>query len=224
MGACYSICANAHTCYPDTAYCPIDSQRVVFCVTMSYTTFGSYYDFQKKGAVGNHYEELINGCHNCHFSGYLKDFKSKYSKSRKDSILILLEKYKDIEMDNGLECEIAGEIHKLLADKNDEIAEIYLLGSYVLRRDTNNIEKRKQMQRLACEFYQKAIDENEYKPDEVATINYLIGELYRRVGEFEKADLYYEKALHDKNKKDWIEKVVTEQKQLVAKKDDNNNI
>lgn len=64
-----------HTCSPDTVKCPVDGIKVAFCVTMSMTTFGSYYDFQKKGAIGNHYEELINSCSDCHFSGYLDDFK-----------------------------------------------------------------------------------------------------------------------------------------------------
>ena len=66
---------QAHTCDPKEVECPIDGTTVVFCVTTSMTTSGSFYDFQKKGATGNHYKELINSCSNCHFSGFLSDFE-----------------------------------------------------------------------------------------------------------------------------------------------------
>jgi hypothetical protein len=62
---------SAHTCANETVKCPIDGKKVTFCVTMSMTTFGTYKDFQQHGAVGNHYEELINTCPKCHFSGYI---------------------------------------------------------------------------------------------------------------------------------------------------------
>jgi len=224
LGVISTLSLHAHTCYPDTVYCPVDSHKVVFCVTMSMTTFGSYYDFQKKGALGNHYEELINGCPNCHYCGYLRDFKTSFSRERKDSVLSILEKYKNLELTDAIECEITAAVRLASGGKYDEIADIYLLGSYLLRKDKNNIGKRKQMQLLSCEYFQKAIDDNEYKNEEVATINYLIGDLYRRVGDFEKATLYFDKSLSDKNKKDWLEKIIKEQKELVSKRDDNNDI
>lgn len=52
----------AHTSYPDTVNCPIDGKEFVINVTMSYTTFGTYKDFQKHGAIGDLYESYVNSC------------------------------------------------------------------------------------------------------------------------------------------------------------------
>jgi len=82
--------AKAHTCENETVKCPIDGNKVTFCVTMSMTTFGSYKDFQKQGAIGNHYEELINSCSKCHYSGYIDDFKLKFNKDEIDRIKSVL--------------------------------------------------------------------------------------------------------------------------------------
>src|SRR5690606_1230215 len=101
---------QAHTCNPQKVECPMDHTKVEFCVTMSMTTFGSYYDFQKTGAVGNHYEELINSCSKCHFSGYLSDFEKEYSPEQKTKIKNFLVEYENVKIDEAKECEIAGNI------------------------------------------------------------------------------------------------------------------
>jgi hypothetical protein len=46
----------------------------------------------------------------------------------------------------------------------------------------------------------------------------------RRIGNFDEAIKYYDLAINDPNKKDWVESVAKEQKELALKKDDNNKI
>jgi len=58
----------------------------------------------------------------------------------------------------------------------------------------------------------------------IANINYLIAEMERRIGNFDEAIKYYDLAINDPNKKDWVESVAKEQKELALKKDDNNKI
>ncbi len=216
---------NAHTCDPQKVKCPIDKTTVEFCVTMSMTTFGTYYDFQEQGAVGNHYEELINSCPKCHYSGYLSDFKVEYSKESKEEIKFFLSKYNSVEIDNSKECQIAGEIKEFLKGTNDEISNCYLLGSYLVRLDTTKTKFRKELQRETISYLKKAIECNEYKDSTVlANIKYLIGEMYRRTSEFENAIIYYDLAIKDENKEDWVKEVAMKQKELAIKEDDNNSI
>ncbi len=219
----FVVGSYAHTCYPDTVYCPVDSQKVIFCVTKSMNVFGSYYDFAKKGAIGSYYEEMINGCPKCHFSGYQKDFETTYNAAQKASIRVLLAAFQNTTLTDAIECTIAADIHILLADKNGDIADIYIVGSYLLRGSIY-VDQRKKMQELSCSYFQKAIATDEYKKGEIATIYYLIGELYRRTGHFDKAANFFNQAVADINKQDWIEKIVSEQKKLLEKKDDNNDI
>ncbi|MEL1255714.1 tetratricopeptide repeat protein [Flavobacterium sp. DGU38] len=217
--------ANAHTCENETVKCPIDGKDVTFCVTMSMTTFGSFKDFQKQGAIGEHYEELINTCPKCHFSGYIDDFKERISEEDKIKIKEYLTKFDKIKIDDARQCLIAGEIKEFQKKSNKEIAFCYVTGSYLLRENGKQIEFRKELQSKAKDNLISALDKNEYDDKTViANINYLVAEMERRIGNFDEAIKYYDLAINDPNKKDWVEEVAKEQKELAIKKDENNKI
>lgn len=217
--------ANAHTCQDETVKCPIDGNNVTFCVTMSMSTFGSFKDFQKKGAIGKHYEESINTCSKCHFSGYIDDFKTTISEEEKIKIKGYLTKFDNAKIDDAKQCLIAGEIKDLLKKSNNEIAFCYIIGSYLLRNNDKQIEFRKELQSKAKDYLISALDKNEYDDKSVnANINYLIAEMERRIGNFDEAIRFYDLAINDSNKKDWVEGVAKEQKELAIKKDENNKI
>ncbi len=61
-------------------------------------------------------------------------------------------------------------------------------------------------------------------PNEIASINYLIAELYRRTGDFKNAVKYYDVVIKSLKKSPWIEEMVTIQKKLAVNKDDNNRM
>lgn len=217
--------ANAHTCENETVTCPIDGEKVTFCVTMSMTTFGSFKDFQKQGAIGNHYEELINTCSKCHFSGYIDDFKVKFNTEEKSKIKNYLIKFNEITINQAQQCLIAAEIKEIQKLTKKEIASCYITGSYLLRENSNEIELRKELQLKAKDNLISALINNEYEDKTmIANINYLIAEMERRIGNFEEAIKYYDLAIKDPNKKDWVASVANEQKELALKKIDNNNI
>lgn len=217
--------ANAHTCENETVKCPIDGKKVTFCVTMSMTTFGSFKDFQKQGAIGNHYEELINSCSKCHFSGYIEDFQKKYTQEEKIKIEEFLTNFNNMKIDDGRQCLIAAEIKELLNISKKEIAFCYITGSYLLRENDKETQFRKELQMKAKDNLIAALEKNEYEDKTViANINYLIAEMGRRTGNFDEAIKYYDLAINDINKKEWVEEVAKEQKELALKKDDNNKI
>ena len=216
---------SAHTCENVTVKCPIDGKKVTFCVTMSMTTFGSYKDFQKQGAVGNHYEELINTCSKCHFSGYVDDFKVKLSNDEKNNINEYLVKFDGQKIGEAEQSIIAAGIKEIQKKTNKEIAFCYINGSYLLRESETQNDLRKELQLKAKENLILALANNEYEDKTVlANINYLIAEMNRRTGNFEEAIKYYDIAINDVNKQDWVEEVAKEQKVLALKKDNNNKI
>lgn len=222
MGQNFAI---AHTCEKQTVKCPIDGNKVTFCVTMSMTTFGSYTDFQDKGAVGSHYEELINTCSKCHFSGYLNDFEIILSSEDKIKLKEFLKKFDNVKMNEAKQCLIAAEIKSFQNKEFREIAFCYLTGSYLIRENAKEVEFRKELQTKAKDNLITALEKNEYKDITViANINYLIGEMQRRTGNFDQAIKYYDLAISDLNKKDWIEEVALGQRELAKNKDDNNKI
>jgi uncharacterized protein (DUF2225 family) len=224
LGILFFSKSFGHTSYPDTVYCPLDNSMVIFNITMSMTTFGGYADFEKKGAIGDYYFQFVNSCPKCHFSAFDEDFKKKFSDVEKESLRNFLNQFKDKDFEEPTQCEIAGEIYKFLNSKNTDIAFCYLVGSYHLRNDENQTERRKQFQKNVILFYLAGLNKNEIEKPNRASYIYLVGEMYRRLGDFENAILYYNKAIDDKNKKDWVKKASEEQKALAEKKDANNLI
>ncbi len=216
---------NAYTCSTKKVKCPVDHATVEFCVTMSMTTFGSYYDFQKKGAIGAHYEQLINSCPKCHYSGYLADFDTVFSEQRRGEILEFLSKYDGLNIDNFLECKIAGTLKNFMGKGSEEIANCFLVGSYLLRSDTSKVKLRKEYQLMVSKYLLKAIENHEIKDSSAfASVYYLIAEMYRRTAKFARATIYYDKAINDPNKQEWVMAVATRQKELAMARDDDNEI
>lgn len=214
----------AHTCENETVKCPIDGHKVSFCVTMSMTTSGSYKDFQKIGAIGSYYEELINTCSKCYFSGYMSDFKEKYSKEEKIKIKNYLSLIKNSKKNEYEQCVIASEIKEILNKKYKEIGFCYLTATYFLRNDLQNESVRLNLQEKVKNNLILAIDNKEYEQNSVANIEYLIAEMNRRTKKFQEAIKYYDLAIHNNNKQDWVEAVAKEQKLLAEKQDANNDL
>ena len=102
-----------HTGTSEKIVCPVCNDSVVFYLTMSMTTFGGYMDFQKHGAIGYYYEEMISSCKKCYYSGYHSDFDTTFTNSFIDSVKTVTTKYKGKEIDDALECEITAEIKML---------------------------------------------------------------------------------------------------------------
>jgi len=216
----------AHTCHPEKIKCPIDGNKVEFCVTMSMSVFGNTMDFQKQGAIGSYYEESINSCKKCNFSGYYEDFEKEYTTEEKQSIINVISKYKGKKLNEYQECNVAAEIKIALNETNNEIANCYLVGSYMARDYNADENERYHFQEKAIQYFEKGIDKNEFKEDlnYEATINYLIGELYRRIGKFSEAIKYFDLAITAQNKEDWLEEITLKQKEMALSNDSNNKI
>jgi tetratricopeptide (TPR) repeat protein len=183
-------------------------------------------DFQRMGAIGTYYEDLIASCPICHFSGYVSDFSQEIEESVKEKVMTELKPKSAGQKLRGFEeCEFAAKIYAWQKRKNREIAHVYLIGSYLLRRATGELEqKRKGFQEQALGYFMKALTTDEFEPKERGIISYLIGELYRRTGRFEEAMFWYDRALKEKENPDWLEGLVEKQRELAKKRDSNNDI
>lgn len=215
----------AHGCHPELVNCPIDGAEIKFCVIGASAAFGNYTDFQLQVDEDRFYEEQIRSCPKCHFSGHLSDFKVVYTDKEKAKIKGFLSKFNGIKIDDVTECQMAGQLKEFLKESNDKIANCFLIGSYILKMKPKSVVQRKELQNKAKHFFIRAMAYKEYSdPNEIASINYLIAELYRRTGDFKNAVKYYDEVIKSSKKSPWIEEMVTIQKKLAVNKDDNNKI
>jgi hypothetical protein len=215
----------AHDCFPQLVKCPMDNTEVKFCVYEGSSAFGNYADFQRQEHMDDYYDQLMRSCPKCHYSGNLADFKIEFSDKEKSQIKGFLTKYNGAKIDDAKECQIAGELQEIRKESNDKIANCFLVGSYILKKKPKNAAYRKELQSKARQFFIKAIANKEYKnPNELASINYLIAEMYRRTADFKNAIKYYDLVIKSPKKSPWIEEMVTIQKELAVKKNDINSI
>lgn len=107
MSNLYTKEANAYTSFPITLKCPIDGDTFTTYVTGSYSTFGSFKDFQKDGAIGNLYSNMIHACPSCKYAGYQDYFATTFSDGVKKEIVNILAHYHDQPLNEILEIEIA---------------------------------------------------------------------------------------------------------------------
>ena len=206
--------------------CPVCGGEVKIFKTLSMTVKGSYRDFQRK-INGPYYFQLFSSCPACHFSGYASDFSREVSEEIKHKVLAELKSI-PVEALNINMFEFAAKIY--IWEKRDyaEIAQIYLFGSYYLKYRSDLKGKRfenlrKRYQAFACEYFIKTLEAKEIKEKDRGAINYLIGDLYRRQGEFEKAIYWYDIALKEKNPDEFRE-TIQEQKEMARNRDADNDI
>jgi len=218
--------ASAHTASSETLVCPVDATKLQVSVTMSMTTFGAFRDFQKKGAIGSYYEDLVHACSTCKFAGFGGDFAKPVAPETKKWVLgELKKKWAGRTPSQAEECEIAAERYQLERAKNETIGNLYLFGSYLLRTATGPVAlQRKGYQRSAAKFFLQAMAAGEIQSDARGPVTYLVAEMERRVGDHKAAIAHYDAAAAEPTSPDWLKPMITEQRALAAKGDANNGI
>jgi uncharacterized protein (DUF2225 family) len=223
-GVARPVLAFTHS--KETIACPVDGTKFQVYVTGSYTTFGSYRDFQKRGAVGSLYEELVVSCPSCRYAGYADDFTKPLTPRTLTWVLGEYQmKWGSMHLTEADECEAAADRYIFEQAKNEVIGFLYLVASYLLRGAQGPLDdKRKGYQRLAAKFHLQALAAGEIDAAEVGPVTYLVAELERRTGDFRKALDHYDMALAHRASPEWLKDLVREQRALAVKRDaDNDN-
>ena len=223
---CLAAPSAAHTFSEIELKCPVDGTRVKARETMSMTQFGSFLDFQKQGAIGSYYEDLVHGCPKCHFSGSTEDFKKRPADAVVAKIRAELEPAQiKTWPDHAAECVFTARIYEWEGRKSMDVADQYLVASFLLRgAPASEQERRREMQRLAATHFEKALAANEITGTSRAAISYLVGEMYRRTGAFDAALSWYAKATAEPARPEWLAEIIEDQRKLAEQKNDDNTI
>lgn len=148
-------------------------------------------------------------CPHCGYSAPENLFSNLTSKEKE--VITLALKGKEIKVDfsgvRSLEVSIASyklAIYccELRECKSSMLAGLYLKAAWLYRK-ADNFVKEKDYLYKALEYYQKAYDEEPFPIGNLTelTIRYLIGELYRRVGEYKEAIQWFNRVVSDKRSK-----------------------
>jgi hypothetical protein len=218
--------ARAHTSASETLTCPVDATRLTVEVTASMTTFGSFRDFQKKGAIGSYYADLVHSCPSCKFAGFLDDFGKPVSAATRKWVLgDHKKKWGARAVSAAEECEMAAERYLFERGKQETIGNLYTIGSYLLRGAKGPLDAtRIHYQRAGAKHLDLALGRGEIEAAQRGPVQYLVAELARRAGDFAMAIDHFDAAAVEPKSPPWLGPLITEQRALAVKKDANNLI
>ena len=230
----FPILTKAHSPSIVEVKCPIDGEATFFIGTGSYCSldtgktieFHAFADLEMHFYGGwNFYKNYISSCPKCHYSGFLDDFKIKLPRKERKFLKSYLKKYQSTEITEELECVIASEIKKQQNKSYREIADCYLVASYLLKYDTKKQKERIEFQEKALSNFQTAFYSGQCTSRyDSAAVNYIIAELLRRTSKFEESNFYYQRAINYSLGKTRISSLAIKQREIALEKNASNRI
>lgn len=199
--------------------CPCCRHRFMSRIWISTNTAGPLSTDFRQRAIG--FQPLlltIHTCPSCGYSGYKEDFRNR--KVGKHLRSLIREKLtplvKKEEISPGRKYEYAAWIAEWRGDLSRDIGELYLGAAWCCDCDDDGREEGERYYRQkTIEHFERALQRDEIPKDEVAEYNYLVGENFRRVGEKERAALWYNRAINaagQDTKKKWLAVLAVQQK------------
>jgi uncharacterized protein (DUF2225 family) len=175
--------------------CPNCSAKVEFTVIMSTNFMAQDTDFRRITNGISPRSVMLSTCRKCGFTGDRSDFDGTVDAAVS---AMISERITPVVFDEDPDSPRRWEFAALLAEARGkpavQIADHYLNGAWCIRDDGGDPAVEEFFRRKAAEKFEEHLAGNEEVEDRPA-ITYLIGELYRRVGDKTTADRWYDDAL-----------------------------
>lgn len=174
--------------------CPCCEHQFQTEALTSTNTFGPRFTDLHVQAVG--FQPLliiINTCPQCGFSGYLKDFEEPLSADIKAHIRQELTPRVE-SVDAPRSYEFAARIKTWQEAPALQIGDLYLRAAWCCM-DAGDTEREAEYRRLTIQYFLQALEQGQVRADDEPTVTYLVGELYRRIGQTGEARLWFNKVI-----------------------------
>jgi uncharacterized protein (DUF2225 family) len=180
--------------------CPCCGKKFETTILISTNTFGGQTtDFQSRAVGFSPLPLIINTCPQCGFSGGISDFEDSKLLPEPLKAKIRAELTPLIQVqppDCGTKYEFAAHIAEWEDAGPFTIADLYLKAAWCAN-DNSQHEPEMKYRHLAIEYFQKWLDHTDLADPQRLTIIYLIGELYRRVGDESLARKWFDRAIDE---------------------------
>jgi uncharacterized protein (DUF2225 family) len=164
--------------------CPVCVCTVEITVLTSTNYVGQHSDFHRITMGYAPLPLMMNTCSMCGYSGFTDDFANPASLTpelRTKILASLRHIVGDVPLDAGRRYELYALQQELAGADAWQMAHHYLRAAWAARDDGSPNEPN--YQHFALDFFETALTANLVPPDQLPSITYLIGELYRRVGD-----------------------------------------
>ncbi|MDY6988909.1 MAG: DUF2225 domain-containing protein [Thermodesulfobacteriota bacterium] len=197
--------------------CPCCKRRFKTSVLLSWNTLGPVSTDLRGRAVGT--EPLPFAIHTCPSCGYSGD-ECDFGWERVDSRLKAFIRERltplaiDLEAFPGRRFEFAAWIAEWRGDPHLYVGLCFLRAAWCWADNKKETEE-KYCRRMAIEYFECALVLDEVTENDVAVVNYLVAENYRRIGKEKKALAWYNSAIEaagDDGEKKWLIRLARRQK------------
>lgn len=147
-------------------------------------------DFCPRYLDGNPLPEFLHVCPQCGFVGFEADFKPWDDPGKAERVRTLLNGFHWQQGQALLGAERyrrAALIGIYAGKRSAEVADLYLQATWCSRMEGEPDDEQKNARRKAVKYFELALAAEEFSTDDLAVVHYLVGELYRRLGDKDKA-------------------------------------
>ena len=178
--------------------CPACGEEFESASLMSTTSVGKRTDFHPITAGSSPLPYYFHTCTRCAFTGMKGDFDSSSPVSPDLALRVRNELgplVQDGFPDAAARYEFAARIAEWQGEDAETVADLYLHAAWCCVDEGRSVSE-SIYRRLAIEYFRKALKDDGCIPAErTLTVTYLVGELYRRVGEPKTAREWFDKVI-----------------------------
>jgi len=198
---------------------PVDGGPVQGWRIEAFSTGGVDTDFCYLNASASYYQRLIATDPRTGYTGYPEDFAPNLREPLSAKVIARIKKELPKKYDLALlepwdRYEILAQIYIWRGMPAKDIANAYLRATYTMRGlelSEDQRDRENELRREAIRHLERAMDDAQFTLPEIPQVKYLIGELYRRSGDFKKALRYFKDAGKLKNRPEWLDEWIIRQ-------------
>ncbi len=200
-------------------HCPICGVLFRSQAVVSTNAFGGKRtDFHERAAGTQPLAYLIHMCNECGFSGRERDFtpEAEVSPVVREHVLNRLAPIRASDQATGSEkYEAAAKVAEWQGIESRHIADLLLRAAWCCV-DEGDVEAERYFRRHAAWAFEKALEDYDRVPrEERAVLTYLVGELWRRVGDITQANAWFDlvpEEIADDSAQNWIVNAALQQR------------
>ena len=189
-----AVARGAMTTMPMKLTCACCATAFETPVLASTNYVGTYTDFRRRAVGFEPSQFAVHSCPGCGFSGPEGWFERKLSEAVRELVRENLSPLsRDARTSLWRKFEHAARIASWTAEPLDAVAELHLSAAYVCAANGRTEEER--VHRIqAIVFFRRSIDTGVIAARHLPNVTYLVGELYRRIGLTDDANIWLERA------------------------------
>lgn len=179
---------------PKSLTCPCCKRAFESQLVVGFNIGEKESDFCPRYLDGNPLPNFLHVCPGCGFVGYEADYRNltderKITKVKR--VLTGLQWNEGQKLGGAERYRRAALVAIYAGKKSAEVADLYLQATWCSRMEGEGDEEEKQARRKAVKYFELGLAAEEFAPEDLPLVHYLVGELSRRLGDFSKARKHF---------------------------------